>query len=529
MPADLILLGGRIRPRASSHMATHLAVRAGVVLAVGGEEVLASRGRDTTVVDLQGATLLPGFHDAHAHVVYEGLMRAGLDLRPRAVASVAEVVHRVRERAQHTPVGGWITGFGLAEPALAERRLPDRRDLELAAPNHPVVLDRMDGHIRIANGAALRRAGIDRSTPDPPGGRIDRAGDGEPTGILRDTAMRLVAEQMPSPSLEERTQGVRRALEACWRRGVTSVTAAVGRGFADDLRAYHALARAGDLPVRITMMLAGSHFEAALSSGLRSGFGDRWLRWGPLKLFIDGNFPARTAMLSAAPERGLWRTPPAELRRLVGRAHAHGWPVAMHAIGDRAVAAALDAVAAAIREHGARPLRHRVEHGALCPPALQAQAGRLGVAFCVQPATLYAATPDAVPDVPAAQLAHLLPYRSLARAGVVLAFSSDTPFTADADPLRAIACAVTRTNRAGESLTPSEALSLEAAWGAYTRGGAWAAGEERWKGTLEPGQVADFVAYEQDPWEVEKAHLAELHPTLVGVGGRLRYRGGRSA
>ncbi len=523
MWADSLMLGGRIRPRAGAATASHLAIRDGRVTAVGGPEVLERRGPHTEVIDLEGATLLPGFHDAHAHIVYEGLMRAGLDLRPPNVASIADLTRLVRERAAVLPAGTWITGHGLTESGLAERRLPDLGDLDPVAPDHPVALDRLDGHIRVVNQAALRRAGISGATPDPPGGRIDRDAAGEPTGILRDTAMGLVTAAMPPPSLAERKAGVMDVLDACLRRGVTSVTAAVGRGFADDVRAYAELAAGGQLKVRVTMMLGRDHLDAAIAAGLRSGFGDPWVRFGPVKLFVDGNFPARTAMLSGAREQGLWRTPPDELRAVVTEAHAHGWAVAMHAVGDLAVRAALDAVEAAVSRHGRRALRHRIEHGTVCPPEQQRRAGALGVAFCVQPAVLRFSSRERLAPLSAGQWPHVMPYRSLAAAGVVLALSSDAPFGASASPLVAIAAAVGRQTPSGEPFNASEALSLDAAWRGYTRGGAAAAGEERWKGTLEAGRVADFIAFREDPWEVDLARLPELRPTLVGVGGQVRW------
>jgi predicted amidohydrolase YtcJ len=524
--ADTIVLGGRIRARASAATHSHLALRAGRVSALGGRELLAERGPGTEVIDLAGGTLLPGFHDAHTHVVYEAIMLAGLDLG--SVRSLADLVGMVRARAGAQPPGTWLTGSGWMELAFTEGRVPQRQDLDLAAPDHLVVLDRLDGHLRAVNSAALRRAGITRTTLDPPGGRIDRDAAGEPTGILRDTAMRLVAEHLPPTPLAARKAGIRQVLEAAVRRGVTSVTAAVGRAFTDDVRAYADLYSEDALPTRVTMMLGRDHLEAALASGLRSGFGDHWLRFGPLKVFVDGNFPAGTARLSGLGGSGLWRTPPDELSALVARAHAAGWAVAMHAIGDAAVGAALDAVEAAQAGVPSVP-PHRVEHGSLCPPPEAARAARLGVAFCVQPGVLAVSSRTLLEDLTPEQHESLLPYASLRRAGVTLAFSSDAPFTRSSDPLVAVAAAVRRRNADGDPVGASEALSLETAWQAATRGGAVAAGESAWKGTLEVGQVADFVAYAQDPWALDPASLPGLRPLLVGVGGRVRYRAGASA
>jgi predicted amidohydrolase YtcJ len=528
MVADTIVLGGRIRARASAETHSHLALRAGRVSALGGREVLAWRGPSTEVIDLQGGTLLPGFHDAHTHVVYEAIMLTGLNVGAEHVRSLADLVAMVRTRAAAQPPGTWLTGSGWTEHAFSEGRVPHRLDLDQAAPDHLVVLDRLDGHLRAVNSAALRRAGITRATLDPPGGRIDRDATGEPTGILRDTAMRLVAEHMPPAPLAARKAGIRQVLEAALRRGVTSVTAAVGRAFTDDVRAYADLYSEDALPTRVTMMLGRDHLEEALACGLRSGFGDHWLRFGPLKVFVDGNFPAGTARLSGLGGSGLWRTPPDELRALVAQAQAAGWAVAMHAIGDAAVGAALDAVEAA--QAGAPSvLPHRVEHGSLCPPLEVARAARLGVAFCVQPGVLHVSNRKLLAALTPVQRRSLLPYASLHRAGVTLAFSSDAPFTRSADPLVAVAAAVCRRNADGDPVGASEALSLETAWQAATWGGAVAARESAWKGTLEVGQVGDFVAYGQDPWRLDPASLPGLPPLLVGVGGRVRYRGDASA
>ena len=458
------------------------------------------RGPRTRMVDLAGATVLPGFNDAHAHVVYYGLTRFGADLG--GARSVTEIVQRLKAHGRTLKASEWQQGMGYRADELAERRQPHRRELDRATGRRPAFIDERGGHARVANTAALEAAGVTSETPNPPGGRIGRDPDRTPNGLLLETAMRLVADVQPSAGLERRKQGVLLAQRLLLSRGITSVGAAVNRGFADDLRAYQELEEDGRLRMRVNEFLSWELLEATSSLGIRAGFGSSLARAGPVKVFVDGG-AERVAMRSGG---GTWRTTPEALRDLVTSATRAGLQVAAHAIGDAAIEAMCDAVEAAGGQH----LRHRVEHCTICPPDLQARLARLGMVAVMQPLAARFGRVASALFFPVRDRADLAPHGRLLRAGVPLAFSSDLPVSPDPNPWPGIQVAVD---------DQVSGISLLAALRAYTAGGAYASGEEKVKGTLEPGMLADLQIYDQDPVEVAASSRPGLRPRAVFVGG----------
>ncbi len=498
----MILARGRIRTLGRSGLKphTHLAIAGGRVVAVGGAEVMGLRGPTTRVVNLAGAAVLPGFNDAHAHVVYYGLTRFGADLG--GTLSVAEIAERLKAHGKKLARGEWQQGMGYRADELAERRPPHRRELDRATGRRPAFIDERGGHSRVANTAALEAAGITADTPNPHGGRIGRDADRSPNGLLLEAAMRLVADVQPPRPLERRKAGILLAQRLLLSRGITSVGAAVNRGFADDLRAYQELEEKGRLRVRVNEFLSWELLESTSGLGIRAGFGGGVVRAGPIKVFVDGG-AERVAMRSGG---GTWRTTPAELSELVSRATRAGLQVAAHAIGDAAIQAMCDAVEAAGGEH----LRHRVEHCTICPPDLQARLARLGMVAVMQPmAARFGRVASAI-FFPVHDRADLAPHARLMRAGVPVAFSSDLPVAPDPNPWPGIQVAVD---------DQVNGISLLAALRAYTAGGAYASFEESAKGTLEPGMLADLQVYDQDPIEAAAADRDGLRPRAVLVGG----------
>jgi len=502
LKTQLIFAGGRIRTLGRSGLKSHshLAIGGGRVVACGGAELMNLRGPGTRVVNLAGATVLPGFNDAHAHVVYYGLTRFGADLG--GARSVAEIAQRLKEHARLLKPSEWQQGMGYRADELAERRPPHRTELDRATGRRPAFVDERGGHSRVANTAALEAAGITAETKNPHGGRIGRDPDRSPNGLLLESAMRLVADVQPSPSLERRKQGILQAQRLLLSRGITSVGAAVNRGFADDLRALQELADDGSLRIRVNEFLSWELLEAASSLGVRAGFGGRLVRAGPIKVFVDGG-AERVAMRSGG---GTWRTTPAELRELVDRATRAGLQAAAHAIGDAAIEAMCDAVEAAGGEH----LRHRVEHCTICPPDLQARMAKLGMVAVMQPmAARFGRVASAI-FFPVHDRTHLAPHGRLMRAGVPVVFSSDLPVSPDPNPWPGIQVAVE---------DQVNGISLLAALKAYTSAGAYATFEESEKGTLEPGMLADLQVYDQDPVEAPASSRPGFRPAAVFLGG----------
>jgi predicted amidohydrolase YtcJ len=502
LKTQLILAGGRIRTlgRAGFKSHSHLAIGGGRVIASGGSELMSLREPGTRVVKLSGATVLPGFNDAHAHVVYYGLTRFGADLG--GTRSVAEIAQRLKEHARTLKPGEWQLAMGYRADELVERRQPHRTELDRVTGRRPAFIDERGGHSRVANSAALAAAGITAETKNPHGGRIGRDLDRTPNGLLLESAMRLVADVQPAPSLERRKQGILQAQSLLLSRGITSVGAAVNRGFADDLRAFQELADDSTLRVRVNEFLSWELLEAASSLGLRAGFGGRLVRAGPIKVFVDGG-AERVAMRSGG---GTWRTTPAELRELVDKATRAGLQVAAYAIGDAAIEAMCDAVEAA----GGETLRHRVEHCTICPPDLQARMAKLGMVAVMQPmAARFGRVASAI-FFPVRDRSDLAPHARLLRAGVPVVFSSDLPVAADPNPWPCIQVAVE---------DQVNGINLLAALKAYTSGGAYASFEESDKGTLEPGMLADLQVYEHDPVEASASSRPGLRPAAVFVGG----------
>jgi predicted amidohydrolase YtcJ len=504
--ADLIFARGRIRTlgRAGLQVYSHMAVLKGKVDAVGGTEIMALKGPRTRVVDLQGCAVLPGFNDAHAHVVYYGLTRFGADLG--GARSVPEIVRRLREHGRGLKKGEWQQGMGYRVDELAELRPPHRNELDTATRGRPCYIDERGGHSRVANTAALEAAGLMGPGPDPAGGHIGRDRNGMPDGLLVESAMRLVADVQPLPALERREQGILSAQRLLLSRGVTSVGAAVNRGFADDLRAYQRLADGGRLRIRVNEFLSWELLDAASGLGVRAGFGGPILRAGPIKVFVDGG-AGRVAMRSGG---GVWRTSADDLRDLVRRASSAGLQVAAHAIGDGAIAAMCDAVEAA----GGTGLRHRVEHCTICPPDLQLRLAKLRMVAVMQPAAARFGRVASALFFPASDRAHVAAHGPLLKAGVAIAFSSDLPVTPDPNPWPGIRAAVE---------DQVNGISALAALRAYTLGGAFASFEENVKGTLEPGMLADMQVYEADPLGMATSTWDQLRPRAVLLGGARVY------
>jgi len=500
--AQLILAGGRIRTLGTTGLAvhSHIAISGGRVVTCGGREVMGLRGPKTRVVDLRGKAVLPGFNDAHAHVVYFGLTRFAADLS--GAKSIDQVLERLAAHAAALKPGEWQQGLGYRTDELTELRQPHRKELDRVTGSRPCFIDERGGHARVANSAALAAANITAASPNPRGGRIGRDLDGTPNGLLLEAAMRLVADVQPPPTLERRIAGILQAQDLLISRGVTSVGAAVNRGFADDLFAFQKLAEDGRLRLRVNEFLSWELLEAASGLGLRAGFGGPVVRAGPVKVFVDGG-AERVALRGGG---GVWRTPPDELRELVRRATEASLQVAAHAIGDGAIEAMCDAVEAAGGVH----LRHRVEHCTICPPDLQSRIARLRMVAVMQPMAAAIAAGSTSRYFSVSDRSYLAPHGPLMKAGVRVAFSSDLPVSPDPNPWPGIRAAIE---------DPVNGIGVLAALRAYTSGGAYATHEETQKGTLDAGMLADLQVYASDPLAGSLVAAERLRPKAVLLGG----------
>lgn len=453
----------------------------GRIIAVG-EAARRAAGRGAEVVRLSG-TAWPGLIDSHIHL--EGLVDRKLTVDLTGARSVTEALLRVRDWAKRVPKGGWISGAGWYNDLWPEAALPRREQLDRVVGGRPAYLRRKDGHSAWVSSAALRVAGIDRTTEDPPGGVIDRNGEGEPTGILRETAMQLVWRLVPREGDAEVDGAMGRVLPELAQLGLTAVHSM------DSSRALGSLQRLagrGPLPLRVTYNLPLADLPHAERIGVRSGWGDPWIRiWG-VKAFLDGSLGSRTAqMLDGS---GTARLPQDELVEVVARCAQAELNVCLHAIGDAAVRRAVDALMP--HRNAWSRWRPRLEHAQCVHPKDMPRMARAGVIASMQP--IHAVTDRDLADAHWSSVTrYSYAWRALERAGVRLAFGSDAPVET-ADPLAGIEAATTW--RRAARWHPELALTRASALRAYTSGGAYAAGQEDQVGTLRPGKMCDLTVVE---------------------------------
>lgn len=502
MPADLIVLAGTVRTMdPDAPLAEALAVTGGKVSAVGSrQEVLASRGQGTEVLDAPGACLLPGFHDAHVHLTQHGLELDAVGLAD--AATMEEGLTRVAAAAAAKPPGTWLLGAGFALQRW-ERDDLLAADLDRVAPHHPVLLRSQDHHSAWVNGAALRAAGVDASTPDPEHGQVLRDERGRPSGLLLERALHLVWDRVPAPDRARLDEALDAAAADLASRGVTTVhhmsyeppaywRALAAKASRSDGKAYG---------LRVWACIPHADLEHAAAIGLATGQGGDFFQVGGAKFFADGALGSRTAlMLEPYPQGGLGVSvdDPATLQRRFELAASLGFTPVTHAIGDAANRAVIDALVATAATWRASGLRPRLEHAQhLHPDDLRKLAGLGGVVASMQPLHL-SFDAGSIRDLLADRLGRAYRFRDLWDAGVTLAFGSDTP-VASPDVIEGLRAAVLRRDVGGEVFEAEQALNTEEALWAYTRGAAEAIGWQHRSGRLRVGADADLVLLDHDP------------------------------
>lgn len=529
----LLLVGGTIvtcdpaRPRAEA-----VGIIGRHIAAVGdAAEVRASLPPDAMVLDTTGATVVPGFVDPHDHYLATADHFAGVDLR--GVRSVAEVVGRVaRAAASGRTDGRWIRGGALDWSAMAEGRLPSRHDLDEAAPGVPVLLEHVSGHAVLVSSAALARCGIDDDVRDPAGGSFDRDERGRLTGIARDAATNLVLGPVvdighhgPNFHTELALEEAVELLEAAAPRYLAAGLTTVGdpQVTRRELTAYEAAARRGVLGPRVTCLPLSHQLDELLSIGLVGPFGDDRLRIAGVKLYTDGAITGGTAAFAdgLGPERapGTLYHEPEALEGLVGRAHAAGWQVAIHTMGDRAHELALDAVEAALRAHPREDARHRIEHCTYPTPDQQRRIAALGVIPVSDPAAIRE-TGDEWLRVLGERAHRTNPLRSMLDLGIRPALASDA-FVQSHRPLETISAACFRVTSSGVRVGPDEEIGVEEAIRAHTIDAARALFLDDRLGSLEPGKLADVAVVDGDLLGHDPARIGELGVRATILDGEI--------
>jgi predicted amidohydrolase YtcJ len=503
-----------------------LAVRGDRLALVGSSaEVQKLVSHDTHVIDAHGAFVTPGFIDSHVHFITGGFSLRSVQLRD--AATPAEFVRRLKAFAASQPAGTWITG-GEWDHTLWGGELPRHQWIDSVTPNNPVWINRLDGHMALANSAAMAAAHVTTATPDIAGGTIVRDPNGEPTGIFKDNAQSIIGDAVAEPAKEAKDGALDAAMDYVAAQGVTSV---VNMGYSwDDLATFERAHAAHRLKTRIYAAVPLATWARLRDTVEARGHGDAWLRIGGLKAFVDGSLGSHTAAMLApftdAPrDTGLLVTPPESLYAWTLAADKAGLQVMVHAIGDRAIRLQLDIFQRVARENGPRDRRFRIEHAQHIAPSDVARFGEQGVIPSMQP---YHAIDDgrwAERVIGPERAKTTYAFRSLLDAHARVAFGSDWD-VAPPTPIEGIYGAVTRRTLDGANpggWIPQQKINVEEALRAYTTTGAYAQFQENEKGMLASGKFADFVIIDRDLTQIPPETIRDAHVVMTVVGGRVVY------
>ncbi len=526
-----IFLHGDIYTGTAGKRAQAMAVGGERIVAVGSDvEIQKLKGKHTQVVDLGGHFVMPGFNDAHVHLANAGFEKLYVNLT--GVHSLAEMQDRIAAHAKTTPAGDWLTGRGWDHTLWPGQKLPNRQDLDQITGDHPAIFTRVDGHISVANSAALKFAGITASTPDPVGGKIDRDPQGEPTGILRETVKDDLLARISPPSPAQRRRALELALADAAHSGITS---AQDNSQWEDFLIFEELAREGKLTLRIAEWLPfNASLELLRAHRSHHSQNDEMLRTTMLKGFMDGSLGSRTAAMLAPyaddpGNTGLARYDQAKLDQMAVERVQAGFQLGFHAIGDRAVEMALDAFVEAERdarqrgEIPARGFRFRVEHAQITTPGQVKRFHELGAIASMQPSHLLTDMRWVEARLGKERLAHTYAWKEFLDDGVPLAFGTDYPVE-PITPFRGLYAAITRRSEEGQQeYFPDQRLTIDQAIAAYTTGSAYAEFAEHDKGLLQPGMLADFVVLDRDITRVAPAAILKTQVLRTVVGGRTVY------
>src|SRR5437016_10455940 len=529
--ADLIIVNGNIRTMDRNYpSAEAIAIHGNRIIAIGSnDEIKRLSGANTKVIDAQGQLVLPGFNDAHVHFMSGGFQLSSVDLRDANTPQ--EFAERIRDFAAKLPEGGWITGGDWDHERWPAAKLPTKELIDRYPPNTPVFVNRLDGHMALANSLALKLAGVTRETRDPDGGVIVRdPKTGEPTGILKDAAQSFVWKVIPAASFEEKLAAARAATNHAASLGVTSVQ---DMSAGADVGVYQTLLDRGELKTRVYAVWPLPSWDRLARTCVRAPFGSRMPRTGGLKGFADGSLGSTTALffepyLDATSTNGIPSDemfPEAAMLERVRGADQAGLQVIIHAIGDRANDNILSIYERVEKEDGDRDRRFRIEHAQHLRPQDIPRFARDKVIASMQP---YHAIDDgrwAEKRIGPERAKTTYAFRSLLDSGATLAFGTDWT-VAPLNPLLTIYAAATRRTLDGKhpnGWIPAQKISVEEAVRAYTVGSAFAEFQENEKGTIAPGKLADLVILTQDIFKIDPKEIEKVKVAMTIMDGRVIY------
>jgi predicted amidohydrolase YtcJ len=519
----ILFEGGRIHVGDGTR-AEALLARDGRVVAVGRRDEVLREAGGAEKVDLRGGLMVPGWFDAHVHFVWWAQQMSRLDVSD--TATLEQALDRINSFARGLPRDAWLLGGRFDKNSWG--RWPTAVDLDRVTAGHPAVLRSRDGHSRWLNSAAIARAGITRDTALPEGGAIFRDDRGEATGVLQENANALADAVIPAPTDDEMLADARRGQTEAWRRGITGLEDLDQFRGQSPLGVLARMRDAGELALRVHMGIPHARLADALEQGMRTGVGDEWLRTGHLKIFTDGALGSQTAALEepyeGSRDRGILTIEPGQLARDVAVAAASGIAVAIHAIGDRAVHVALDAIEPT--RTSAPQLRQKIEHVQLVRADDLARFGALGVVASMQP--IHATSDRDLVDRywGPSRAPRAYPWRTLRRTDAVLAFGSDAPVE-PIDPLLGIHAAVTRRRpQDDDAWHPEQRLTLDEALAGYAAGPAYAMSNERVAGTLRVGMRCDATVVDRDLARLAEDELLEARVRATITDGVVRFADG---
>ena len=498
----------------SQPSAEAVAIKKDRIVKVGtNKEINSLIGKDTKVINLEGKTVVPGLVDSHIHVADFGKVLTWIDLKD--VTSIEEMQRLLRERAQKVSNGRWVIGNGWNQTRFAEKRYPNREDLDAASPENPVTFYHKCERVCVVNSRALELAGVTKETVAPSGGTIEKNSEtGELTGVLRETATDLVWKAIPEPSEEEVLEAARLACEKIVEAGVTGVHWIVT--LPSEVSVIQKVAE-DELPLRVQFIVPSKFLDQLGVSGSASG-----ARWG-VNIFVDGFLAARTAALREPyvddGTRGQLMYTQEELDELVVRAHKANFRLIIHAMGDQAVDMALTAIEKALTEVPKEDCRYRLEHAAVLDRELIGRIKKLGLTVSVQPKCVVSEFQvwSAVDRLGPERARWLYPLKTLFKEGIRVVGGSDCPME-PLSPLQGIQAAVERQFFPEEQLTVDEALRM------YTINAAYASSEEDVKGSVEEGKLADFTVLSGDPRTVPPNKIGKINVEMTVVGGKIVYQ-----
>jgi predicted amidohydrolase YtcJ len=538
LKVDKILFNGKVVTIDNSFsIAQAVAIKGDKIVAVGTNAQLKRlKGTKTQMIDLKGKTLIPGFNEGHMHTLTTGLGLSKVNLQESKIKTMSDLVNAVGDRAKTSPKGDWVEGWGWDQSKLEENRFPTRWDLDKVSPDNPVFLMRTCNHIVVANSKALELAGITKETPQPVGGEIVRDEKGEPTGaFLERPAFTLVQKLIPKPDVKKKKEALRAASKALNASGVTSVND--GGSYAEDYQAYQELLNDGGLTVRVYAMpwlaLHEISDEEAISYinhlGPRQGFGNDYLKIGALKIVMDGGIGGRTALMrmpyiTGNPGNfGIQSVPQERLRKFIKLANQKGWQMAIHSCGGKAMDNVLEIFKEADQEKSIKGRRWYFVHAYDPSPQNIEDMRRMEVGAATNPSFIYFLGDSFISNMGKEWGYHASPHKEYLENGIHISGGSDSPVS-PYTPLWGIYGAVARkTQLSKEVAGADQRISIQDALRIFTMGGAWMTFEEKTKGSIEPGKLADVVILGEDILTVDPERIPKIPIIATFVGGKVVY------